>query len=81
MEIGKTIKRLRVLNNVTQEELASQIGVFTQAVSRQETGVTYPDIALLPILAAFFSVSTDELLGYKISEREETLKNIKIELH
>jgi|GEM_PF-6528265 hypothetical protein len=34
MEIGKTIKRLRVLNNVTQEELASQIGVFTQAVSR-----------------------------------------------
>lgn len=51
MEIGKTIKRLRVLNNMTQEDLAFKLGVLIQTVSRWETSITYPDITLLPIIA------------------------------
>ncbi|MBQ0010616.1 MAG: helix-turn-helix transcriptional regulator [Ruminococcus sp.] len=81
IKIGTIIKKLRTENEITQDTLASAIGVTPQAVSRWESGGSYPDIELLPVLADFFSVSTDELLGYKISEREAELKNIKNEVH
>ena len=80
VKIGAIIKKLRVENNITQEMLATAIGVTPQAISRWESEGGYPDIELLPSLADFFSVSIDELLGYKLSEREEALANIKNEL-
>ncbi len=80
IKIGAIIKKLRAENNITQETLATAIGVTPQAISRWESEGGYPDIELLPALADFFSVSTDELLGYKLSEREEELANIKKEL-
>ena len=80
IKIGTIIKKLRAENNITQDTLATAIGVTPQAISRWESEGGYPDIELLPALADFFSVSTDELLGYKLSEREEELANIKKEL-
>ena len=80
IKIGAIIKKLRTENNITQDTLATAIGVTPQAISRWESEGGYPDIELLPALADFFSVSTDELLGYKLSEREEELANIKKEL-
>lgn len=80
IKIGAIIKRLRTENNITQEMLATAMGVTPQAISRWELGGGYPDIELLPALADFFSVSTDELLGYKLSEREEELASIKKEM-
>ncbi|MBQ1225766.1 MAG: helix-turn-helix transcriptional regulator [Clostridia bacterium] len=80
IKIGAIIKKLRAENNITQDTLATAIGVTPQAISRWESEGGYPDIELLPMLADFFSVSTDELLGYKLSEREESLANIKKEL-
>ena len=80
IKIGAIIKKLRAENNITQDTLATAIGVTPQAISRWESEGGYPDIELLPVLADFFSVSTDELLGYKLSEREELLSNIKQEL-
>ncbi|MBO5052479.1 MAG: helix-turn-helix domain-containing protein [Clostridia bacterium] len=80
IKIGAIIKKLRQENNITQDTLATAIGVTPQAISRWESEGGYPDIELLPPLADFFSVSTDELLGYKLSEREEELANIKKEL-
>ena len=77
IKIGAIIKKLRAENNITQETLANAIGVTPQAISRWESEGGYPDIELLPALADFFSVSTDELLGYKLSEREQELANIK----
>ena len=77
IKIGTIIKKLRQENNITQDALATAIGVTPQAISRWESEGGYPDIELLPPLADFFSVSTDELLGYKLSEREEELTNIK----
>ena len=41
------------------------IGVTPQAISRWESEGGYPDIELLPALADFFSVSVDELIGYR----------------
>jgi len=80
IKIGAIIKKLRAENNITQDTLANAIGVTPQAISRWESEGGYPDIELLPLLADFFSVSTDELLGYKLSEREQELANIKKEL-
>ena len=80
IKIGAIIKKLRAENNITQDTLATAIGVTPQAISRWESEGGYPDIELLPVLADFFSVSTDELLGYKLTEREEELANIKKEL-
>ena len=79
IKIGSIIKKLSE-NNVTQDTLACAIGVTPQAISRWESESGYPDIEFLPALADFFSVSTDELLGYKLSEREKSLADIKSEL-
>lgn len=80
VKIGMIIKKLRTEKNVTQDTLATAIGVTPQAISRWESENGYPDIELLPSLADFFNVSTDELLGYKLSEREEDIANIKKEI-
>ena len=45
--------------------LPSYLGVSKAAVSKWETGATYPDITLLPQLAAFFNIRIDELLDYQ----------------
>ena len=80
VRVGTIIKKLRTENNVTQDSLATAVGVTPQAISRWEAGGGYPDIELLPAIADFFSVSTDELLGYKKSERENRLAEIKKEM-
>ena len=60
--IGKQIAVLRKQNGMRQEDLATFVGVSVQAVSKWENGGV-PDIDLLPIIADFFSVSTDFLFG------------------
>ena len=80
VKIGTIIKKLRAENNITQDTLATAIGVTPQAISRWESESGYPDIELLPMLADFFSVSIDELLGYKLSQRAEEIINIKKEI-
>lgn len=80
IKIGTIIKKLRGENNVTQDALAVALGVTPQAISRWESEAGYPDIELLPAIADFFAVSIDELLGYKLSEREEELAKIKKEI-
>lgn len=80
VKIGSIVKTMRAEKGVTQEMLASAVGVTPQAVSRWEGGSGYPDIELLPALADFFAVTTDELLGYNISERQRKLEEVKKEM-
>jgi len=49
---------------ITQDELAAYAGVTKASVSKWETGQSYPDITLLPVLAAYFDISIDRLMGY-----------------
>ena len=63
LPIGERIRSLRRAKDETQEDLAQVLGVSYQAVSRWENGDAYPDIELLPKLAAHYGVTTDELLG------------------
>ena len=61
LQIGTQIKKLRLARGMTQEAVAEYVGVSYQAVSKWETGVTLPDIALLPALATLFGVRIDGL--------------------
>lgn len=64
-KISLRIADLRKKSRLTQQELADNIGVSFQTISKWETGISMPDITVLPLLADFFSVSTDQLLGLK----------------
>ncbi|WP_073011011.1 helix-turn-helix domain-containing protein [Clostridium amylolyticum] len=59
------IAELRKNRGIAQQDLADVLGVSFQSVSKWETGVTMPDITLLPSIAEYFNVSVDELLGLK----------------
>ena len=63
MKLGKNIYDLRKQKNITQEDLAAELGVTAAAVSKWENGYTLPDILMLCALADYFQVTTDELLG------------------
>lgn len=63
MNIGVKIKALRKGRDLTQEQLAAQLHVSPQAISKWENGIAMPDIMLLPVIASYFGVSTDYLLG------------------
>ena len=73
--IGENIKRLRLNRQITQEQLSVSMGVSCAAVSKWERGETLPDISLLPLLAHYFSVSIDELMGYNAARIEEEIKH------
>ena len=93
MKIGAIIKKLRTDRHIKQESFAEALGVSVQTVSRWENDVNYPDIAMLPLIAMYFHVTTDYLLGvkgeitmaklmrtmeeYQVDTREEAEKMVK----
>ena len=68
--LGDKIRQLRKGKGISQEVLAQYLGVSFQAVSKWETGTTLPDVTLIPAIASFFGVSTDELFDYNRLEAE-----------
>ena len=68
-QLGLNIKALRKKLHLTQEQFADKIGVSSQAVSKWETGICYPDISLLPLIAQLFGITIDELLGFSAETR------------
>ena len=63
MEPKEILLRLRTQHGLSQEELASQVYVTRQAVSRWETGETIPNTETLKLLSQRFDVSINTLLG------------------
>lgn len=76
INIARTIITKRKEKGLTQEELASYIGVSKAAVSKWEMGQSYPDITLLPQLASFFNISIDELIGYEPQMTKEDIRKL-----
>lgn len=67
--LGKRIVANRKRVGLTQDQLAEQLGVTAQAVSKWENDQSCPDINMLPKLSRIFGISTDELLGNASASR------------
>lgn len=76
VNIGKIILEKRRAKGITQEELAGYLGISKPAVSKWESGQSYPDILLLPVLASYFNISVDELIGYEPSMTNEDVRKL-----
>ncbi len=75
MNLGRILIENRHKRGITQEELATHIGVSKGAVSKWETNSSLPDISLLPQLASYFDITIDELIGYEPQMEKRRLRN------
>lgn len=76
LNLGNKIRELRRRDDRTQDNLAEALGVTAQAVSRWESGGSYPDMEMIPAIASFFGVSTDELFDFNLYEIEKNVEAI-----
>ena len=76
INIGNKIRELRKKKGITQEALASVLSVSPQAVSKWESGLTYPDMEMIPIIAGYFEVSMDILFDYDVREMKAKIQKI-----
>lgn len=72
--MGEIIRKLRKERDLTQEELAEQFGVTSQAVSKWENNTGMPDISQVVPLANFFGVSTDTLFDYCSEDKKREIE-------
>lgn len=75
LNLGTKIRTLRQRDGRTQDALAEALGVSAQAVSRWESGGSYPDMETIPAIANYFHISIDELFGYN-NDREKKINSI-----
>lgn len=72
--LAQNLRKLRHDRDLTQEELAGFLGISYQAISKWERDEGYPDITMLPVLANYFGVTVDALIGNDITSREEQIR-------
>ena len=91
IELGNRLAQIRKQAGLTQEEVASKLGVSRQAVSRWEKGEASPDTENLIALADLYNVTLDDLVrggkaeeaqpeGKLADEGEEYRKQIEVEI-
>lgn len=76
IKLGEKIRTLRKQKGISQEVLAQYLGVSFQAVSKWENQAALPDVTLIPAIASFFGVSTDELFDFNRLEQEKRIEEI-----
>ena len=76
--IGAVIKKYRLMNDLTQEELGKRMHVTKQAVSKWESGKTLPDIITIQKLSAILSVPNEEILGESVKQTKHYRKWVSI---
>ena len=64
-DLSKKLKTLRKRENLTQEELANELGVTKSLISAYEHGIRIPSYDILIHLASLYDVSIDYLLGFE----------------
>ncbi|MBD5131144.1 MAG: helix-turn-helix transcriptional regulator [Clostridiales bacterium] len=63
MNIGEELKYHRQKANLSQRELAKLIGISQQNISRWENNEVEPSISSLIVLADYYGITLDELIG------------------
>ena len=70
MSLGNSLYRARKNTGLSQEEVAEQLGVSRQTISKWETDETLPDIRQSKRLAGLYKVSLDELIDFDLDVQE-----------
>ena len=71
IKIGAFIAECRRAINLTQAQLAEELGITDKAVSKWERDLSCPDISSIPKLAEVLGVTVDELMQSKAASKEE----------
>lgn len=71
MKLNNIILEKRKEKNMTQEQLAEELNVARQTVSKWETGETVPDVDSLKKLANLLGFSIDKVLGIEMEEEND----------
>lgn len=78
-QFSENLKRIRKENNLSQEQLADELGVSRQAISKWESSVAYPEMDKIIMICNKFNLNIDDLLNKNIKEvkgEEESKKRI-----
>ncbi len=78
-QFSENLKRIRKEQNLSQEQLAFELGVSRQAISKWESGVAYPEMDKIIALCNKFDLNIDDLLHKDIKEikgEEESKKKL-----
>ena len=70
-DFAEIVARKRKEKKMTQGELAAQLGISPQAVSKWENGLGLPDVTLFPLLAETLEISLEELFGMEVPQKVE----------
>ena len=80
MEFGKKLVKMRKEKGMSQSELAEELGVSRQVVSRWEGGTSFPSTENLKCISALYGVSLDDLLCEEqdiVPERQRTEESLE----
>ena len=80
MKLSENLKRIRKDNNLSQEQLAEKLGVSRQAVSKWESGQSYPEMDKVLLICKLFNFNIDELMNENVMEVSQN-KQSKININ
>ncbi|MGE8205312.1 helix-turn-helix domain-containing protein [Heyndrickxia sp. NPDC080065] len=78
MEFAKKLKEERLKHNLSQEDLARELNISRQSISKWELEKGYPNIETLIILSDLFNISIDELIKGDSFLKEKIIKEGKL---
>ena len=78
MNFCNNLQKLRKNKNISQEQLAEELGVSRQAVSKWESGASYPEMDKLVLLCKIFNCNLDDLINKDMSQIEDLSSSKKI---
>ena len=76
MTFGQKLQQLRRARGMSQEDLAGQLSVTRQTISKWELDQSTPDLPYLAAISEFFGVSTDYLIKAQMTEPASPVEQV-----
>ena len=78
-KISEKLSTLRTAKGVTQDDVAQALGISNKTVSKWENGTSMPDLTMLVMLAKYYEVTTDTLLGIADTAKKSFRETVRAE--